>query len=411
MPKKTNARASRIRTDEATVNEILTRGTVDVIVREQVLRLLTSGRQLRIKLGIDPSGPDLHLGHAVVLRKMRQFQQAGHKAIIVIGDWTARIGDPTGKNEMRTPLTPKQVKANAAKYLKQLFLILDKSKTEVVWQSKWFDKFTLQDVMELLGKFTVAQLTDRDEFRDRQKTGKEIGYHEPLYSLLQAYDSVMVKADIEIGATEQLFNILKGRDVQVLFGQTPQGVITSEILVGLDGIIKMGKSTKNYVGLLETAEEMYGKIMSIPDSALPSYFELASDLPEQQLRELKNELLSKSINPRDAKMQLARNIVTLYHSSTAAEKAEQKFVSQFQKKETPTDIRVVKINNPRITLLEVLLATGLVASASEARRVLSEGGIKVEGEVQRDPKLIVQPISTGTLISRGKRQWCKIIPA
>jgi tyrosyl-tRNA synthetase len=415
MKKKLTTKSKKttqtILTDKSTIEGIVDRGTVDVIVRDQVLAQLASGKKLRIKLGIDPSGPDLHLGHAVPLRKMKQFQQAGHQAVIVIGDWTARIGDPTGKNEMRPQLSASQVKQNADKYLKQLFLILDKTKTEIVWQSSWFNKFRLQEVINLLGKFTVAQLTDRDDFRERQKIGKEIGYHEPVYSLLQGYDSVAVEADIEIGATEQLFNILKGRDVQVLFGQPAQGVITNKILIGLDGTMKMGKSTKNYIGLLESADDMYGKIMSIPDQLILQYFELCSDLPEDELREIKNQIVSRSINPRDAKMRLAKNIVSLYHSTAAAVKAEKNFVSIFQKREIPTDVKIVKIDKPNIPLLELLLGIGLVNSNSEGQRILKEGGIKIEGRVIKDAKYNVQPTPMGIMISRGKRQWCKIILA
>lgn len=399
---------SRVKTDNETIRELLERATVEIIPRAEVEKKLRSGKTLRIKVGIDPSGPDLHLGHAVQLRKLKKFQEAGHQVVIIIGDWTARIGDPTGKNEMRTQLTPAQVKKNAEKYLKQIFLILDKKKTEVARQSKWFNKFTLQDVFSLLGKFTVSQLLNRDDFRERQKTAVEIGYHEPIYSVLQGYDSVMVKADIELGATEQLFNLLKGRDLQRIYNQPEQGVITTEILIGLDGQRKMGKSLSNYIAMLDAPEEMYGKVMSIPDTLILHYFELTTDVPEQELKEIEKALIAKSVNPRDLKMRLAKEVVTLYHSAKDAQKAEEYFVSLFQKKELPSDIEEVKLKEWPNTADALIVAAGLAKSASEARRLIEERGIKIDGQPVLNPKERIVATQAGVLMSRGKRMFKRV---
>lgn len=397
--KKTN-------TAKETIFDLLNRGTVDVITREGLEKKLRSGKPLRIKLGIDPSGPDLHLGHAVVLRKLKQFQLAGHKVVIIIGDWTARIGDPTGRNEMRPQLTPAQVKKNADKYLKQIFLILDKNQTEVVWQSKWFNKFNLQDAISLMGKFTVAQLIDRDDFRKRMKAGLEVGYHEPLYSLLQGYDSVMVKADVELGATEQLFNILKGRDLQTLHKQPAQAVMTMQILPGLDGVQKMGKSLNNYVALLDSPTQMFGKIMSIPDSAIVTYFKLATDVVDQEIIAIENKLNKRTENPRHIKARLATEIVSLYHTPKLAIKAAAEFDAQFKDKSIPTDIPELKIKR-QTSLIEALVVSKLANNTSDARRTIEQGGVKIDGQAVTDPKFL-WPEKNELVLQRGKRLFCKI---
>jgi tyrosyl-tRNA synthetase len=394
-------------TAKEVIFDILNRGTVNVITHEGLEKKLRSGKPLRIKLGIDPSGPDLHLGHAVVLRKLKQFQDAGHQVVVIIGDWTARIGDPTGKNEMRPQLTPAQVKKNADKYLKQLFLVLDKKKTEVQWQSKWFNKFNLQDAISLMGKFTVAQLLDRDDFRKRMKEGLEIGYHEPLYSLLQGYDSVAVKADVELGATEQLFNILKGRDMQALYNQPAQAVMTMEILPGLDGVQKMGKSLNNYIALLDTAENMFGKVMSIPDDVIITYFRLATDVTEKEILEIDKKLKQKKENPRNLKVRLAKEIVTLYHGAKPAEKAKQNFDEVFKHKSVPTDIPTIKIKKGS-NIIDALIQSKLATGTSDARRTIEQGGVKIDGEVVTDTKATL-PNKKEVVLQRGKRQFCKLI--
>lgn len=394
-------------TSKATIFEILNRGTSDVITHAGLEKKLKTGKPLRIKLGIDPSGPDIHMGHAVVFRKLKQFQDAGHQVVVIIGDWTARIGDPTERNEMRPQLTPAQVKKNAQKYLKQIFLVLDEKKTEIAWQSKWFDKFTLQDTIELLGKFTVAQQLDRDDFKKRMKEGLEIGYHEPIYSLLQGYDSVAIKADVEIGATEQLFNMLKGRDMQVLFKQPAQAIMTMPLLVGLDGERKMGKSLNNYIGLLDKPNDMFGKVMSIPDSLIVSYFELATDVSEKEILEIDKKLKQKKENPRHIKARLAKEIVTLYHGAKDAEKAATAFDSVFKDKSVPKDIPSIKLKKGS-SIIEALVQSKLASGSSDARRTVEQGGAKIDGEQIKDPKTKL-PNKKEMVLQRGKRQFCKVI--
>ncbi|MFA5954006.1 MAG: tyrosine--tRNA ligase [Patescibacteria group bacterium] len=397
----------RIATDNRTIAHILDRSTVTIIDRKNLEKRLKSGKPLRVKLGIDPTGPNLHLGHAVQLRKLKQFQDAGHKVVIVIGDWTARIGDPTERNEMRPQLTAVEVKKNTREYLKQLFLILNKKETEVVWQSSWFNKFGLDDVFDLLSKWTVSQLLDRDDFKKRLSDGTEVGYHEPIYSLLQAYDSIMVKADVEIGATEQLFNLLRGRDLQNMQQQTPQEIMTLDILIGLDGKRKMGKSHNNYIALLDSGEEMYGKVMSIPDELIPHYFELTTELPDAEVTNIKKRLQELTVNPRDLKMRLAREIVTLYYDAKTAKAAEQQFINVFQKKIMPEHIEVVLLSSWPNTLAHAVVATTLAHSMSEARRTIEQGGIKINGEVEKNPNKTL-PKNADLVLSRGKRLFKKI---
>lgn len=397
----------KVNTDNQTIITLLERGIVDVIRREHLEKRLREGKPLRIKLGIDPSGPDIHLGHAVPLRKLKQFQQAGHQIVIIIGDWTARIGDPTGRNEMRPQLTASQVKKNTTTYLKQLFLILDKKQTEIIWQSKWFNKFNLQNAIDLISKFTVSQLLDRDDFRERQKNELEIGYHEPIYSLLQAYDSVMIKADVEIGATEQLFNLLRGRDLQQIMNQQPQDILTLPLLIGLDGKLKMGKSLNNYIGLLDPPNEMYGKIMSIPDELIIQYFTLCTDVLDEEIQKIKHALETRTANPRDLKMRLAREIITLYHGKNKAEQAEQTFVKIFQKHELPETMPEIKLEPWPITLAHALVATKLATSMNDARKTIVQGGIKIDGVIINNPNAPL-PQKPGLILSRGKRLFCRI---
>lgn len=396
-----------MKTDDATIHDLLTRGTVTVIDRERLKKRLQSGKPLRIKLGIDPTGPNIHLGHAVQLRKLRQFQDAGHEIIIIIGDWTARIGDPTDRNETRPKLTSAEVKINANKYLHQLFLILNKKGVKIVRQSTWFDKFTLQDAFDLLSKFSVSQLLDRDDFKKRLQSGIEVSYHEPIYALLQAYDSVMVKADLEIGATEQLFNLLRGRDLQRLMGQTEQDIMTMGLLLGLEGKRKMGKSFNNYIALLDPPAEMYGKVMSIPDNLILHYFELTTALSQIDIEEVKKQLGYRTTNPRDLKMRLARDIVTLYHSKEAAKMAEEVFVKVFRNKELPEDIKTYTLTDWPKTLAAALVDCNLASSMSEARRTIEQGGVKVNGAVEQNPNAALR-MKSEVVIGRGKRQFCRL---
>lgn len=397
-----------INTNPEVVNELLTRGVVDIIVREHLEERLRSGQSLRVKLGIDPTGPNLHIGHAVPLRKLRAFQDAGHTAVLIIGDWTARIGDPTGRNELRPQLTARQTKKNAAKYLKQIFLILDKRRTEVRWQSRWFNHFDLQHVFDFFSKFTVAQLLEREDFQKRMADGREIHFHEPMYSLLQGYDSFMVKADLELGDPAQLFNMLRGRDVQRLMGQAPQDVMTVEVLMGLDGARKMSKSYDNYVGLLDAPADMYGKVMSIPDSLIVPYLTLTTNIAPEEIETMTKQLAERQVNPRDIKMRLARELVTVYRSATKAAKAEEAFIKQFQKGEIPDEIESITLKAWPSRLRDLVLQTGLATSASEATRLIREGGVKVNGQVMKDEQAKIDPTPDGLLISRGKRFFKRV---
>ena len=316
-PEKTNL--------DRNITSLLKRGVAEVIIEEELIKLLRSGKKLRLKEGFDPSAPDIHLGHMVALRKLRQFQELGHQVVLIVGDWTARIGDPSGASVTRPMLTAEQVQANAETYMQQFFKIVDKQKTEVRWQSEWFGKFTLTDVIQLTSKFTVAQLLAREDFSNRYSTGRSISITEILYPLLQAYDSVAVKADVEFGGTDQKFNLLLGREFQSTVGQNPQQVFLVPLLVGTDGTHKMSKSLGNYIGVAEPPDQIYGKVMSIPDNLMMQYFELVTDVPDEELAEFRQQLDSGTVNPMILKKRLAREIVTQLYSQKEAAEAEEHF--------------------------------------------------------------------------------------
>ncbi len=297
---------------------LLTRGVAEVIVKEELIELLRSGKKLRLKEGFDPSFPDIHLGHTVALRKLRQFQELGHQVVLIVGDWTAQIGDPSGVSVTRPMLSAEQVKANALTYMEQFFKVVDKNKTEVRWQSEWFGKFTLSDIIRLTSKFTVAQFLARDDFNARYNAGRPIALAELLYPLLQAYDSVAVQADVEFGGTDQKFNFLVGREMQCMIGQLPQQCLMTPLLVGTDGVHKMSKSLGNYIGIAEPPHNIYGKVMSIADSLILNYFELLTDVPDKELEEVKQALNSGSINPILMEKRLAQEIVTHLYDQKAA---------------------------------------------------------------------------------------------
>ena len=328
-------------TDQATreaIEYVLTRGVVQVEKDAELRHLLSTGKPLRIKLGVDPSHYDLTIGHAVVFRKLRQFQRLGHKAVVVIGDWTARLGDPSEREEARKPLTVEQVKDNAATYLEQFFRIVDPELTEVRWQSEWYNSFDLGDAVKLQSHKTVAQMLARDDFSKRYKSGIEIYLSEFMYPLLQGYDSVALHADVEIGGTDQTFNLLVGRELQPAFGQPSQQILTVQLIVGLDGVKKMGKSLSNYIAMTAPASDMYGKLMSLPDHAMMSYFETLTDVPQTELDVFQRRIAEGSLNPRDVKMRMAREIVREFHNPTEAREAEEAFVRQFSERELPTNI-------------------------------------------------------------------------
>ena len=413
------------------INYLLKRGVAEIIIEDEMRELLGSGRKLRLKEGFDPSFPDIHLGHMVALRKLRQFQELGHQIILIVADWTAQIGDPSGMSVTRPMLSMEQVKTNAETYMQQFFKVIDKEKTEIRWQSEWFGKFDLGDVIRLTSKFTVAQFLARDDFSKRYKEERPIALTELLYPLLQAYDSVAIEADVEFGGTDQKFNFLVGRELQSMVGQRPQQCFMVPLLVGTDGSLKMSKSLGNYIGVAEPAEEIYGKTMSIPDALILQYLELLTDVPDKELAEFKQELENKAFNPMTLKKRLAREIITQLYSQEAASKAEEHFERTVQKKETPEEIHEYHVSfrklAPRSTFGEVtfgttpfdgfppghidlsrmLSETGLAKSRSEANRLIAQGAVKIDGKQIDHP--ITRDLKSGSIIQVGKRRFAKII--
>ncbi|MBS0288475.1 MAG: tyrosine--tRNA ligase [Proteobacteria bacterium] len=388
--------------------EIIERGTEEILVKDELVDKLKLDRPLRIKAGFDPTAPDLHLGHTVLINKLRSFQDLGHEILFLIGDFTGRIGDPTGKNITRQPLTSEQVLENARTYQHQIFKILDTTRTQVVFNSTWLDKFSAKDLVSLAAKQTVARMLERDDFSKRYKEGLPIAIHEFLYPLLQGYDSVELKADIELGGTDQKFNLLMGRELQKIYGQSPQTVITLPLLEGLDGYKKMSKSLDNYIGITEAADNMFGKIMSISDVLMWRYYELLSFLPLAQVKDLKRKV-HEGMNPRDVKIQLAKEIITRFHSAKEAEDAQIKFMQQFSQGLIPEDIPhyPIETEQAEISLVHALKECGLTKSTSEAMRMIKQGAVKIEGE--RISSLDSQ-LNTGKtyVVQVGKRRFAKI---
>lgn len=388
-------------------SKLLSRNIEEVIVKEHLEKNLLSGKKLRIKLGADPTAPDLHLGHSVVLRKLKEFQDLGHKIVFIIGDFTAKIGDPTGRIKTRPPLSDAEIKKNAQTYFDQVGKILDIRKTEIRYNSEWFGKEGWSDVIKLTSKFTVARILERDDFARRLKEGIDIGVHEMLYPIMQAYDSIQVRADVEIGGTDQKFNMLAGRDLQRKLKLPEQDVITVPLLVGLDGREKMSKSKGNYVGLFDPPDEMYGKIMSIPDNLIINYFRLLTDKKDEEIIKMEEQLEDGLVNPRDLKAKLAKEIVTMYHSKEKAEAAEKEFERVFKKKERPTKIPEIKIKEKKIKLIDLLLKAKLVTSKSEARRLVLQGAVKINGEIIKEWQQMIK-VKKEIIIQVGKRRFVKI---
>jgi tyrosyl-tRNA synthetase len=387
---------------------LLRRGVAEVIVESELLKLLESGKPLRLKQGFDPSCPDIHLGHVVGLRKLSQFQQLGHRVVLIVGDWTAQIGDPSGVSATRTMLSAEEVQANAQTYMDQFFKVVDKDKTEVRWQSEWFGKFGLEDVIKLTSKFTVAQFLAREDFAKRYSTGRPIAITELLYPLLQAYDSVAIKADVEFGGTDQKFNCLVGRELQQMRGQRPQQVFLVPLLIGTDGSQKMSKSLGNYIGVDEPANEIYGKAMSIPDDLIIDYLELVTDVPDEEIAEFKVQMTNQSINPMVIKKRLAQEIVTQFHGAPAACEAEEHFAKVFQRREMPEEVVLLKTSvRHKSTLTVELTEAGLTRSRSEARRLLAQGAIEIDGKTITEDLEIAQ-IKKGSIIKVGKRRFAQI---
>lgn len=367
------------------INELLTRGIDDVIVKVDFEKKLATGMSLRIKMGFDPTKPDIHLGHMVGIRKLQELQDAGHTIIFLIGDYTARIGDPSGKNTTRPVLSEEEIKKNAQTYLDQIGKILDVNKIEVRRNSEWFAKMDFGEILKLAAKFTVAQIIERDDFAKRLKEGNDISLHEILYPLMQAYDSVQLKADVEFGGADQRFNLLAGRELQKKMGQNPQDVVMVKLLVGLDGREKMSKSLGNYIAITDAPSDMFGKVMSIPDNVIVQYFELCTDLKKEALAIIEDELVNNKRNPREIKAELAKLIVETYYDSEAAENASAEFDKVFKNKELPTDIEIVEFKPQTTRLDDFIAGLGIVASKSEARRLIEQGAVSINNEKKQDP--------------------------
>ena len=391
---------------------LLTRGVAEVTIEQELIKLLESGKRLRLKQGFDPSTPDIHLGHVVGLRKLRQFQELGHTIILIVGDWTARIGDPSGQVATRPMLSQKEIEANTQTYMKQFFKVVDKAKTEVRWQSEWYDKFGLDEVIRLTSKFTIAQLMAREDFNKRFSAGNPISLAEMLYPLLQAYDSVVIQADVEFGGTDQKFNCLLGRDLQQMSGQPPQQVFLVPLLVGTDGKLKMSKTFDNHIGIDTPPQEMYGKVMSIPDHLIIDYFQLATDVPDEEIAGFREQLGSHSTNPMILKKRLAYEIVAQFHGVESAKEAEKYFSTVFQQRKLPEEIPEYVFTASRaedelyrIDIASTLVKEGIVKSNSELKRLLAQGAIELDGN-----KISSNIIDAhhGSVLKVGKRDFVRI---
>lgn len=391
---------------------LISHGVADLLPEDEFKKKLeksvATNTPLIIKLGLDPTAPDIHLGHTVVLRKLKLFQDFGHKVIILIGDFTARIGDPTGKSVTRPPLTEEQVITNAKTYQEQIFKVLDAEKTEVRFNSEWLSKLDFADVLKLASKYTVARMLERDDFHKRYTEGRPISIHEFMYPLMQGYDSIALKADVEFGGTDQTFNLLMGRHLQGEEGMSEQTIITMPILEGLDGVQKMSKSLGNYIGISEAPSEMYGKAMSIPDELMMRYFMLVTDMSIEEQEQLSKDLESGAAHPRDVKMKLAHTIVRLYHGEEAANFGQDEFVRVFQKHAMPTDIPEYKVDitEEPVFVPQLLSDAGLTASNGEARRSIKAGAFKIDGEKCNEEHILLKD---GMVLQVGKRKFIKIV--
>lgn len=389
--------------------EEIRRGSAELLVEAELVKKLARGKPLRIKAGFDPTAPDLHLGHTVLINKMRQFQQFGHEVIFLIGDFTGLIGDPTGRNATRPRLTPEDVQANARTYQEQIFKILDPARTEIEFNSKWLSNMPLPKFVEVAAQYTVARMLERDDFAKRYKAGQPISVHEFFYPLAQGYDSVALRADVELGGTDQKFNLLVGRQLQEAYGQEPQCVLTMPLLEGLDGVNKMSKSLGNYVGITEAPDAKFGKLMSVSDDLMWRYFELLSFRPLNEITALR-KAIAEGRNPRDVKFELAKEIVGRFHGVEAAERAQGEFIARFSQKSLPTDlpVQVLQTADPEgESLVGALKAAGLASSNSEAVRKLSEGAVRIDGEKATDRALRLAP-GTEVILQVGPRRFVRV---
>lgn len=387
------------------IDELLSRGVAEVIVEAELRAKLKSGRKLRLKQGFDPSRPQMTIGNGVGLRKLRKFQELGHTAVLIVGDWTAQIGDPSGRDESRPRLTAEVVQQNAHTYMQQFFSIVDRERTEVRWQSEWFGSFTLENALNLAGRFTLAQMLAHETFRKRYEAGSPLTILELMYPMLQGYDSVVVKSDVEFGGTDQKFNNLAGRQLQEQWGQTPQDILLVPLIPGTDGR-KMSKSFDNSVDMQMPADEKYGKLMSMSDDVLPLYYEVWTDVPMAEIAEMKQAMAAGGVNPRDLKMRLAREIIAQVDGAQAAAEAEANFVRVHQRRDLPEEIPVYTIEAPT-NILEVIVAANLAPSKSEARRLIGGGGVRVDGERVDGFDLMLQP-GSNAVVQVGRRRFVRV---
>jgi len=408
---------------EDVIQKITRRGVQEIISHDEFVRMLQAGKPLRLKMGFDPSRPDIHLGHVVGLRKLHQLQELGHQVILIVGDWTAQIGDPSGQSATRPVLTHDEVISNAESYLRQFFKVVDKDRTQVEWQSEWFGKFGLADVLRLTGKFTVAQFLQRDDFAKRFQEQRPIAITELLYPLLQAYDSVKIQADVEFGGTDQMFNLLVGRELQQMEGQRPQQVFLMPILVGTDGVQKMSKSLDNYVGVEEPSNDMYGKLMSLPDELIVPYFEYLTDAPQEELTSFSSDLAAGSINPMDMKKRLAREITTQFHESAAADAAQENFERVVQRRDLPEEIPEFaepsldpSFDGESRRLSNIIVDAGLATSAAEAKRLINQGAVQLITEsagdartFERDDRASGLGLAHRSVLKVGRRRFVRLI--
>jgi len=408
---------------EDVIQKITRRGVQEIISHDEFVRMLQAGKPLRLKMGFDPSRPDIHLGHVVGLRKLHQLQELGHQVILIVGDWTAQIGDPSGQSATRPVLTHDEVISNAESYLRQFFKVVDKDMTQVEWQSEWFGKFGLADVLRLTGKFTVAQFLQRDDFAKRFQEQRPIAITELLYPLLQAYDSVKIQADVEFGGTDQMFNLLVGRELQQMEGQRPQQVFLMPILVGTDGVQKMSKSLDNYVGVEEPPNDMYGKLMSLPDELIVPYFEYLTDAPQEELTSFSSDLAAGSINPMDMKKRLAREITTQFHESAAADAAQENFERVVQRRDLPEEIPEFaepsldpSFDGQSRRLSNIIVDAGLATSAAEAKRLINQGAVQLITEsagdartFERDDRASGLGLAHRSVLKVGRRRFVRLI--
>lgn len=392
------------------------RGAVDIIPEEDLKEKVRESRKsktpLKVKLGLDPSRPDIHLGHTVVLRKLRQFQDCGHEVILVVGDFTATIGDPSGRNKTRPPMTIAETRINGRTYYEQASRILDPEKTRVVYNSEWLDELSFRDVIKLTSNYTVARMLERDDFEKRYNSNRPISVHEFLYPFAQAMDSVELEADVELGGTDQTFNLLMARDIQQAYDQDPQVILTTPLLEGLDGVEKMSKSLDNYIGIEESPSEMYGKTMSIPDELIYKYFELLTDVPGEDLNSIRGQLDNGTVNPMDLKRRLARELVSLYHNTDAAAEAEQQFDLVHKQREIPDDIPELTPgidDDGTIWIVKLIREADLAGSNSEARRLIEQGGVRIDGEKITDTTANIS-VENEFVLQVGKRKFVKVKP-